>query len=414
MAKKKAQPKDDIKDFFIALADYAKEKGIDEEVFVAKIKSAIEKSLKTNMHVEDKDSEVVFVNIDLQKEIFDVSVLKEVIEVVDTLYEPEIEIVLEEARKINPMVEVGDKIRVPIDTHEFKRIAAKNAKDLIKQGFRDVERQQLSEMWGEYENEAVSAVVTRIEPKTGHATIEVNHNEVLLMRADQIPGETLHVGDIIKVFITGVSKEYKEGAKKQSLRITRTDKGLIKRLFELECPEIYDGTVEIKSVSRAPGSRSKIAVISNDPNVDAVGACIGTQKTRINAVTKELKGEKVDVVLYSEDPEEFIKQALKPAEVLRVVINDPHVRACKAIVPDNQLSLAIGNKGQNALLAAKLTGFKIDIKAESKVTPEDLEVIEYPPEEEEPEESAEELTAEEQTSASEEPQEAAPEAQPEN
>lgn len=401
MAKKKVQPKDDIKDFFTALAEYAKEKGIDEQVFVEKIKSAIEKSLKTSMHVEDKDSECVFVNIDLNKEIFDVSVLKEVIEVVDTLYEPEIEIVLEEARKINPNVEVGDKIRVPVDTHEFKRIAAKNAKDLIKQGFRDVERQQLSEMWGEYENEAVSAVVTRIEPKTGHATIEINHNEVLLMRQDQIPGEILHVGDVIKVFITGVSKEYKEGAKKQSLRITRTDKGLIKRLFELECPEIYDGTVEIKSVSRTPGSRSKIAVISNDPNVDAVGACIGTQKSRINAVTKELKGEKVDVVMYSEDPEEFIKQALKPAEVLRVVINDPHVRACKAIVPDNQLSLAIGNKGQNALLAAKLTGFKIDIKAESKVTPEDLEVIEYPPEpetpaEEEPAEAPAQETAEAQ------------------
>ncbi len=401
MAKKKVQPKDDIKDFFTALAEYAKEKGIDEQVFVEKIKSAIEKSLKTSMHVEDKDSECVFVNIDLNKEIFDVSVLKEVIEVVDTLYEPEIEIVLEEARKINPNVEVGDKIRVPVDTHEFKRIAAKNAKDLIKQGFRDVERQQLSEMWGEYENEAVSAVVTRIEPKTGHATIEINHNEVLLMRQDQIPGEVLHVGDVIKVFITGVSKEYKEGAKKQSLRITRTDKGLIKRLFEIECPEIYDGTVEIKAVSRTPGSRSKIAVISNDPNVDAVGACIGTQKSRINAVTRELKGEKVDVVMYSEDPEEFIKQALKPAEVLRVVINDPHVRACKAIVPDNQLSLAIGNKGQNALLAAKLTGFKIDIKAESKVTPEDLEVIEYPPEpetpaEEEPAEAPAQETAEAQ------------------
>lgn len=401
MAKKKVQPKDDIKDFFTALAEYAKEKGIDEQVFVEKIKSAIEKSLKTSMHVEDKDSECVFVNIDLDKEIFDVSVLKEVIEVVDTLYEPEIEIVLEEARKINPNVEVGDKIRVPVDTHEFKRIAAKNAKDLIKQGFRDVERQQLSEMWGEYENEAVSAVVTRIEPKTGHATIEINHNEVLLMRQDQIPGEILRVGDVIKVFITGVSKEYKEGAKKQSLRITRTDKGLIKRLFELECPEIYDGTVEIKAVSRAPGSRSKIAVISNDPNVDAVGACIGTQKSRISAVTKEIKGEKVDIVMYSEDPEEFIKQALKPAEVLRVVINDPHVRACKAIVPDNQLSLAIGNKGQNALLAAKLTGFKIDIKAESKVTPEDLEVIEYPPEpeipeEEEPDEAPAQETAEAQ------------------
>jgi N utilization substance protein A len=398
MAKKKVQPKDDMMDFFTALTEYAQEKGIDRDVFVSKIKSAIEKSLKTNMHLEDKDSEVVFVNIDFDRHIFNVSVLKEVIEVVDTLYEPEIEIVLEDARKIDPNAQVGDHIRVPVDTHEFKRIAAKNAKDLIKQGFRDVERQQLSEMWGEYENEAVSAIVTKIEPKTGHATIEVNHNEVLLMRQDQIPGEVLHVGDVIKVYITGVSKEYKEGAKRQSLRITRTDKGLIKRLFELECPEIYDGTVEIKSTSRAPGSRSKIAVISNDPNVDAVGACIGTQKSRINAVTKELKGEKVDVVLYSDDPEEFIKQALKPAEVLRVVINDPHVRACKAIVPDNQLSLAIGNKGQNALLAAKLTGFKIDIKAESKVTPEDLEVIEYP-EEEEQAESAEN-TAAEQTEAS--------------
>ena len=398
MAKKKVQPKDDMMDFFTALTEYAQEKGIDRDVFVSKIKSAIEKSLKTNMHLEDKDSEVVFVNIDFDRHIFNVSVLKEVIEVVDTLYEPEIEIVLEDARKIDPNAQVGDHIRVPVDTHELKRIAAKNAKDLIKQGFRDVERQQLSEMWGEYENEAVSAIVTKIEPKTGHATIEVNHNEVLLMRQDQIPGEVLHVGDVIKVYITGVSKEYKEGAKRQSLRITRTDKGLIKRLFELECPEIYDGTVEIKSTSRAPGSRSKIAVISNDPNVDAVGACIGTQKSRINAVTKELKGEKVDVVLYSDDPEEFIKQALKPAEVLRVVINDPHVRACKAIVPDNQLSLAIGNKGQNALLAAKLTGFKIDIKAESKVTPEDLEVIEYP-EEEEQAESAEN-TAAEQTEAS--------------
>ncbi len=393
MAKKKVQPKDDMMDFFTALTEYAQEKGIDRDVFVAKIKSAIEKSLKTNMHLEDKDSEVVFVNIDFDRQIFNVSVLKEVIEVVDTLYEPEIEIVLEDARKIDPNAQVGDHIRVPVDTHEFKRIAAKNAKDLIKQGFRDVERQQLSEMWGEYENEAVSAIVTKIEPKTGHATIEVNHNEVLLMRQDQIPGEILHVGDVIKVYITGVSKEYKEGAKRQSLRITRTDKGLIKRLFELECPEIYDGTVEIKATSRAPGSRSKIAVISNDPNVDAVGACIGTQKSRINAVTKELKGEKVDVVLYSEDPEEFIKQALKPAEVLRVVINDPHVRACKAIVPDNQLSLAIGNKGQNALLAAKLTGFKIDIKAESKVTPEDLEVIEYP-EEEEQTDAAESAAAE--------------------
>lgn len=394
MAKKKVVTKEnEISEFFNALADLATEKGIDPDVFVGKIKLAIEKSLKTNLHIEDKESDVVQVNIDLEKQIFDVSVLKEIIEVVDTLYDPETEIVLEEARKIDPTLQVGDMVRCPIDTHEFKRIAAKNAKDLIKQGFRDVERQQLSEMWGMYENEAVSALVTRVEPKTGHATIEINKNETLLMRNDQIPGELLTEGQVIKVYITGVSREYKEGAKKQSLRITRTDKGLIKRLFELECPEIYDGTVEIKSISRAAGSRSKIAVISNDPNVDAVGTCIGPQKSRITAVTKEIKGEKIDVVLYSEDPEEFIKQALKPAEVSRVVINDPRVRACKAIVPDNQLSLAIGNKGQNAWLAAKLTGFKIDIKAESKVTPEDLEVIEVP--EPEYDEEAEVIQSEE-------------------
>ena len=392
MAKKKVAPKEnEISEFFNALADLAAEKGIDPNVFVAKVKIAIERSLRTNLHIEDKESDAVQVNIDLEKQIFDVSVLKEIIEVVDTLYDPETEIVLEEARKIDPMLQVGDMVRCPIDTHEFKRIAAKNAKDLIKQGFRDVERQQLSEMWGMYENEAVSALVTRVEPKTGHATIEINKNETLLMRNDQIPGEILTEGQVVKVYITGVSREYKEGAKKQSLRITRTDKGLIRRLFELECPEIYDGTVEIKAISRAPGSRSKIAVISNDANVDAVGTCIGPQKSRITAVTKEINGEKIDVVLYSEDPEEFIKQALKPAEVSRVVINNPAVRACKAIVPDNQLSLAIGNKGQNAWLAAKLTGFKIDIKAESKVTPEDLEVIELPVPEEEPE--AEEITA---------------------
>lgn len=403
MAKKKVAPKEnEIGEFFNALADLAAEKGIDPDVFVGKIKIAIERSLRTNLHIEDKESDAVQVNIDLEKQIFDVSVLKEIIEVVDTLYDPETEIVLEEARKIDPMLQVGDFVRCPIDTHEFKRIAAKNAKDLIKQGFRDVERQQLSEMWGMYENEAVSALVTRVEPKTGHATIEINKNETLLMRNDQIPGEILTEGQVIKVYVTGVSREYKEGTKRQSLRITRTDKGLIKRLFELECPEIYDGTVEIKSVSRAPGSRSKIAVVSNDPNVDAVGTCIGPQKCRITAVSNEIKGEKIDVVLYSDIPEEFIKQALKPAEVTKVVINDPAVRACKAIVPDNQLSLAIGNKGQNAWLAAKLTGFKIDIKAESKVTPEDLEVIEYPEPEEIPEADAELAAQAAETAQSEE------------
>lgn len=392
MAKRKTPKSEDFGNFFDNLAVLAEEKGIDTSILAEKIKFAIEKSLKSNLHLDDTENSVV-VNIDFEHRIFDVSILKEVIEVVDTLYEPEIEIVLEEARKIDPTLEVGDKVRCPIDTHTFKRIAAKNAKDLIKQGFSNAERQRMSELWGEYENEAVSAVVSKIEP-SGHVTVEIAHNEVILPRSEQIPGEILEVGQVVKVYISGVSKEYKEGDKNQYLKVSRTDKWLIKRLFELECPEIYDGTVEVKAVSRAPGSRSKIAVISNDPNVDAVGACIGPQKSRINAVTKEIKGEKVDVVLYSEDPEEFIKQALKPADVTRVVITNPNPdrRMCKVIVPDNQLSLAIGNKGQNAWLAAKLTGYKIDIKAESAVTPEDFEVVPLDEKylvQEEPEESGE-------------------------
>lgn len=391
MAKRKTVKGEDYGDFYENLAALAEEKGINSEILAEKIKYAIEKSLKTNLHFDD-DEDYVLVDIDIVNKKFGVSIMKEVIEVVDTLYEPEKEIVLDEARKIDPHLEVGDRVRCPIDTKEFKRIAAKNAKDLIRQGFSNAERQHLSEIWGQYENEAVSATVTRTEPKTGHATIEINHNEVMLPRSEQIPGETLEVGQVIKVYISGVSKEYKEGDKNQYLKVSRTDKWLIKRLFELECPEIYDGTVEIKAVSRAPGSRSKIAVISKDPNVDAVGACIGPQKSRINAVTKEIKGEKVDVVLYSDIPEEFIKQALKPAEAVKVVITNPNPdkRACKVVVPDNQLSLAIGNKGQNAWLAAKLTGYKIDIKAESAVTPEDFVVV---PLEVKPEENAEETAA---------------------
>ena len=377
MARRKTVKGEDYGDIYENLALLAEEKGISSEILAEKIKYAIEKSLKSNLHFDDDEEDFVRVDIDLKNKVFDVSIMKEVIEVVDTLYEPEKEIVLEEARKIDPKLEVGDRVRCPIDTKLFKRIAAKNAKDLIKQGFSNAERQHLSEIWGEYENEAVSAVVETVEPKTLHATIKIGNNEVMLPRNEQIPGETLEVGQVIRVYISGVSKEYKEGDKNQYLKVSRTDKWLIKRLFELECPEIYDGTVEIKAVSRAPGSRSKIAVISNDPNVDAVGACIGPQKSRINSVTKEIKGEKIDVVLYSDDPEEFIKQALKPAEVLKIVITNPNPgkRSCKVVVPDNQLSLAIGNKGQNAWLAAKLTGYKVDIKSESAVNPEDFEVV---------------------------------------
>lgn len=381
MARRKTTKGEDYGDFYENLAALAEEKGIDIEILAEKIKSAIEKSLKSNFHFnlryDDKEEDFIKVDIDIKNKRFDVAILKEVVEVEDTLYDPDTDILLEEAQKIDPNLKVGDRLHCPVDTLMFKRIAAKNAKDLIKQGFSTAERERLSKIWGEYENEVVSAVVTRVEPKTLHATVEINKNEAILPRNEQIPGEILEVGQVIKVHISGVSKDYKEGDKNQYLKISRTDKRLIKRLFELECPEIFDGTVEIKSVSRDPGNRSKIAVKSKDPNVDALGACIGPQKSRINAVTKEVKGEKIDVVLYSEDDEEFIKQALKPAEVISVILTNPNPdkRSCKVIVPDNQLSLAIGNRGQNASLAAKLTGYKVDIKAQSKVVPEDYETV---------------------------------------
>lgn len=406
MARRKTAKGEDYGDFFDNLEALAKEKGIDSEILTEKIKYAIEKSLMSNLRfdaeIEHEKKKVepdeeklkaeyyVCVDFNMKKREFGVYVLKEVIEVIDKLYEPEKEIVLEEARKIDPHLEVGDRVRVPLDTKTFKRIAAKNAKDLIRQGFSNAERQKLSEIWGQFENEAVSAVVSKVETTTGNVILEINNHEVMLMKDDQIPNETFNVGQVIKVYISGVSKEYKEGDKNQYLKISRTDKWLIKQLFELECPEIKDGVVEIKAVSRAPGSRSKVAVISHDENVDAVGACIGPQKIRINAVTKEIRGEKVDVVLYSDDPSEFVKQALKPADVLEVIISNPNPekRSCKVIVPDNQLSLAIGNKGQNAWLAAKLTGFKIDIKAQSAVVPEDYETVPLrEPEPEEPDEA---------------------------
>ena len=406
MAKRKTAKGEDYGDFYENLRVLANEKGIDENILAEKIKYAIEKSLKSNLHFDDEEEDYVQVNIDVKNHKFDVSIMKEVIEVVDTLYEPEKEIVLEEARKIDPTLDVGDRVRCPIDTKMFKRIAAKNAKDLIKQGFSNAERQRLSEIWGQYENEAVSAVVTKIEPQSHHVTLEIEHHEVLLAPDDQIPGETFEVGQVVRVYISGVSKEYKEGDKNQYLKVSRTDKWLIKRLFELECPEIQDGTVEVKAVSRDPGNRSKIAVMSNDPNVDPVGTCIGPQKSRINAVMKEIHGEKIDVVLYSDDPEKFIMQALKPAEVVQVVITNPNPdkRCCKAIVPDNQLSLAIGNRGKNAWLAAKLTGYKIDIKSESTVCPEDFEVVplEVKPEDEViPDDEGENKVPSEETAADE-------------
>lgn len=341
-------------EFFEALVLLAKEKGIKPETLIEKIQTAITIAIKKDY----PKSERVEFDIDLEKGKFDVAILKDIVEEVE---DPANQITLEEAKTYSKRYKQGEVCAVKLDTKHFGRIAAQTAKQVMKQGIKEVERNQIAEQWGNLNGEVVSAKVVKVETTTGNAIVEINKNEAPLFKSEQIPGEVLDAGDMIKVYVASDNS----GERRSALKISRNHKDLIKRLFELEVPEIYDGTVELKAVSREPGSRSKIAVISNDENVDALGSCIGPSRSRISNVCRELCGEKIDVVLYSDDPAEFIKQALKPADVISVEIPDEEVRACTVTVPDNQLSLAIGNKGQNAKLAARLTGYKIDIKPES-------------------------------------------------
>lgn len=341
-------------ELFEALTLLAQEKGINPDLLIEKIQAALIIAIKRDF----PRSEDISFDIDIAKGRFDVAIRKKIVESVEDSAN---EITLEEARNYSKRYQLGDVCAVKLDTKHFGRIAAQTAKQVIKQGIKEVERAQLVEQWGGLQDEAVSAEVKKVETTSGNALVSVNGTEVMLFKSDQIPGETLTEGDIVKVYVSGVSSS----DKRPTLRVSRTHRDLIKRLFELEVPEIYEGVVEIKSISREAGSRSKIAVISNDENVDALGACIGPQRNRITKICEELRGEKIDVVKYSDDAKEFIKQALKPANVISVDIPDEEVKACSVVVPDNQLSLAIGNKGQNAKLAARLTGFKIDIKPES-------------------------------------------------
>jgi len=341
-------------ELFEALAQLAKEKGIDKEVLVEKIRTALVIAIKKDY----PKSENIKFDIDIKSGKFNVFLIKIVSEEVE---DDTNQISLADARKIFEGHNIGDECVIKLDTRDFGRIAAQTAKQVMKQGIKEIERGQLLEQWGGLQNEAVSVRVSKVETDTGNAVVDINGNEVMLMRSDQIPGEVISAGDTIKVYVSGVSANDRQPI----LRVSRTHNDLVKKLLELEVPEIGEGVVEVMAVSREPGIRSKVAVISNDENVDAVGSCIGPGRSRISRVCEEIRGEKIDVVTYSDDPKEFIKQALKPAEVLTVTIPDEDVKACSVTVPDNQLSLAIGNKGQNAKLAARLTKFKIDIRPES-------------------------------------------------
>ncbi|MEG0229540.1 MAG: transcription termination factor NusA, partial [Oscillospiraceae bacterium] len=350
------------KEFFEALLLLENEKGISSELMLEKIGNAI----KTAVKKEFGNTDNVEVVMDPQRANFNVYLIKEVVEEVEN---PMTQIILDDALQISKRIKIGSSVKVKLETKKFGRIAAQNAIQVIRQGIREAERGQLIAEFESKKNEIVSATVLRVDDKKGNVILEIGRNEVFMPKSEQIDGETLLPGNIVKVFVA----EYEDKDKGVRYKISRKNAGLVKRLFEQEVPEIFDGIVEIKSISREAGSRTKIAVFSSDDNVDPIGACIGPKGRRVSSIVSELSGEKIDVVKYSEVPEEFISAALAPADVTEVEILDEEAKVCRATVDDGQLSLAIGNKGQNARLAARLTGWKIDIKSAAQIAQEKAE-----------------------------------------
>lgn len=344
-------------EFFDALNMLETEKGISVDSILENIKNAIAVAVKKYYNVGDEN---IIVEIDTENRKSKVAIVKDIVEEVN---DPTSEISLEEALTKNKRSKVGTKLTIKLDTKQIGRIAAQSGKNLIHQAINEAVKTQMMEQYQSKINEAVVAVVNKIEPRTGNATIEIDKNEVILFKNDQIPGEKLVEGQRIKVYVNDILNL----ERRCSIKVSRTHKDLVKRLFEQEVPEIFEGDVEVKSISREAGSRSKIAVYSKDENIDPIGACIGPKGMRVANIVSELNGEKIDVVKYSEDPKDFISQSLSPSQVISVEILNPDEKVCRVIVPDDQLSLAIGNKGQNAKLAARLTGYKIDIKPESSV-----------------------------------------------
>ena len=346
-------------DFFEAIEDIEKEKGIPRSYMYDKIRQAMLAAFRRD-NPECEDNVEIVLEEDAKR--IEMNVIKTV---VDEVEDPSHEINLEAAKKISKRAKVGDELHVPVETKKFGRIAAQAAKQVIIQGIREAERGIIYEEFTSKEHEILTGIVSHIEPRNGSVSIRISSNseytEAMLAPNERIKTEPLHEGDRIKVYVV----EVRNSTRGPQVLISRTHPGLVKRLFELEVPEIYDGTVEIKSIAREAGSRTKMAVWSADPDVDPIGSCVGPKGGRVASIVNELGGEKIDIVKYSEVPEEYIAAALSPSEVVSVTMMEDG-KSCRVIVPDSQLSLAIGKEGQNARLAAKLTGFKIDIKPESE------------------------------------------------
>lgn len=349
-----AKEKKSNKEFFEALRLMEQERGIPCEFIASKISEAITVAARKDYG----GSDIVSCVIDVENEIFSVTARKEVVEVVENPYT---QISREEALAIDSAAVENGFVDIKLDPKKFGRIVAQNSKNNFRQGVKEAERGQALAEFQSHNREVVTAVVKRVDPTNGNAVVEIGHNEAVLPRAEQVPDEVITEGDHIKVYVVDV-KETDRGPR---IMLSRTHPGLVKRLFETEVPEIFDGTIEIKSISRQAGSRTKMAVWCENADIDAIGACIGPRGARVNKIVEELAGEKIDIVKYSEDPVEFISEALSPAKVVSVEIQSADPKVCVVRVPESQLSLAIGNKGQNVRLAAKLTGWKIDIHPES-------------------------------------------------
>lgn len=354
----------DAPEFFTAIELIEKEKGIPKGYMMEKITLALVSAYKKDH--EDAGDNIV-VDADPEKGTVRMYIKKDVVETVDN---PATEISLEEAQAKLPRAMLGDVVSIEVKTRDFGRIAAQTARQVIIQGMREAERGMIFDEFTSKEHEILTGLVTRIDPRTGGASLRISSGseftEAYLAPSEQVRGESYVEGMRLKVYVV----EVRRSTRGPQVLISRTHPGLVKRLFELEVPEIYDGTVEVKSIAREAGSRTKLAVWSADPNVDPIGACVGPKGQRVNNIVAELKGEKVDIIKWSEDPAEYVAAALAPADVISVTTLDDG-KNCRVVVPDDQLSLAIGKEGQNARLAAKLTGYKIDIKPES--APEDPE-----------------------------------------
>jgi len=340
-------------EFMQAFEQLGKEKGIAADILFEAIEAALISAYKRNF------SSAQNVRVSLDRETGEIHVFARKT-VVEAVKDSRLEISLEEAQSIDPRYSLEDVVELEVTPKNFGRIAAQTAKQVVVQRIREAERGIIYEEFSSRESDIVTGIVQRIEAKNVY--IDLGKAEAILAPSEQIPGEAYRHSDRLKTYII----EVKKTTKGPQILVSRTHPGLLKRLFELEVPEIHDGVVEIKSVAREPGLRSKISVHSRDEDVDPVGACVGHKGMRVQTIVNELKGEKIDIVKWNTDPAKYIANALSPAKVVNVEVNETD-KTSRVVVPDYQLSLAIGKEGQNARLAAKLTGWKIDIKSESQV-----------------------------------------------